>query len=103
MQSENRSRKIKSADKITTDKKEIKKTKEIKIKTKETEIKTKIIEISTEIDARTNATAATTIAITTANKKRLLRLCKQFVCIYISFVLKTVLILLSYLLLFNNL
>jgi len=105
LQSENKLKKTKNIDKITTSKREIEKAKEIEIEieTKETRIEAKTTKKSIEIDARANATTAVAAATTTANRKYLLKLYKQFVCIYISFVFKTVSILLSCLLLFNNL
>jgi len=103
LQLKNKLKKTKNVNKITTNKRKIKKTKKIEMKTKETKIKAKIIKTSIEANAKTNAIATTTITTTTTNKKRLLKLYKQFACIYISFVLKTTSILLSCLLLFNNL
>jgi len=103
LQSENKSRKTKNTDKTTIDKREIKKAKKIEIETRKTKIETKITEKSTETNAKTNVTAATTAATTATDRKYLLKLRKQFVCTYISFVFKIVSILLSCLLLFNNL
>ncbi len=104
LQLENKLRKTKSANKIITSKKEIKKTKEIKVKAKKTKIEAKIIKRNTRANTRANATTTTiTTIITTTNRKYLLKLRKQFVCIYINFVFKTMSLLLSYLLLFNNL
>ncbi len=102
-QLKNRSRKTKSANKIIINRKEIEKAKEIKIKTRETKIETKTIEKSIETDARADTTTVAATATIITNRKRLLKLRKQFVCIYINFALKTVSILLSCLLLFNNL
>ncbi len=103
LQSENRLRKTKDADKITIDRKEVKRAREIKVETKETEVKIRTTETSTETDAKTDAKTIVAAATITTDRKYLLKLRKQFVCIYISFVFKTVSILLSYLLLFNNL
>jgi len=103
LQSENKLKKAENTDKIITNRKEVKKAKKIEIETRKTKIKIKTTEISTEADAKTNAKAAAAAATATTNRKCLLKLCKQFVYIYISFVYKTVLILLSCLLLFNNL
>ena len=103
LQLKNKSRKTKDANKTTTNRKEVEKAKKIEVKTRETKIEIKIIETSTEADAKTNAETIAITATTTVNKKYLLRLCRQFVCIYISFVFKTILILSSCLLLFNNL
>ncbi len=103
LRSKNELKKAKNANKIITNKREIKKAKRIKVKARETKIKVKITKINTKANARISAIAIATTTITTTNKKRLLRLCKQFVYTYINFVLKTTLILLSYLLLFNNL
>ncbi len=103
MQLENKLRETKNINKIIIDKREIKKARKIKVKIRETKIKTKIIEISTEANAKidTKIIIATTTII--VNRKYLLKLRKQFIYIYISFIFKIVLILLSYLLLFNNL
>ena len=87
LQSKNKSRKTKNSNKIIINRKEI-------------EIETKIIETSIETNAKTNAKTAVAAATTTTNRKYLLRLRKQFVYIYVSFALKTIL---NYLLLFNNL
>jgi len=103
LQSKNKLRKTKNIDKITINKREIKEIKEIEIETKETKIKIKIIETSIEVDAKTNAIVVATIATIVIDEKYLLKLRKQSVCIYISFFFKIVLILLSCLLLFNNL
>jgi len=92
----NELRRTKNANKITTNKREVK-------KARETTIEAKTTRRSTKIDVEANAIIATTTTTITTNKKRSLRLCKQFVYIYISFALKTTSILLSYLLLFNNL
>jgi len=54
-----------------------------------------------KIEANARAIATTTIA--TTNRRRLLKSREQFVCTHVSFVLETTLILLSYLLLFDNL
>ncbi len=103
LQSENRLRKTENADKIITDKKEVEKAKKIKIETRKTKVEIKITKTNTETDAKTNAKTAAAAATAIANRKCLLKLHKQFVCTYISFALKTVLILLNCLLLFNNL
>ncbi len=92
-------RKATNTNKIIIDKKEAKEVEDTKDKAREIEIKTKIIEVDTKV----NAEIVTTIVITTTYKKRLLKLREQFVYIYISLIFKTILILLSYLLLFNNL
>ncbi len=99
----NKLRRAKDIDKIITSEKEIKKAREIEIKIRETEIEAKTIKTSTKANARASAKAIAATAITTTNKKYLLRLCEQFACTHISFVYKIVSILLSYLLLFNNL
>jgi len=103
LQSENKLRKAKNADKIITDKKEIEKAKKIKVETKETEIETKTTETNTEADTKTNAKTAAAAATITADKKYLLKLREQFVYIYINFIYKTASILSNCLLLFNNL
>ena len=103
MQSENKSRKAKNTDKITTNKKEIEKAREIEVEAKKTKIETKTTETSIKADAKTNAKTAATAATATANRKYLIKLRKQFVCTHVSLVYKTVLILLNCLLLFNNL
>jgi len=54
-----------------------------------------------EASAKANARATTTT--TTTNKKQLLKLRERFACTYVNLVLEIALILLSYLLLFNNL
>jgi len=102
LQLKNKSKKAKDTNKITTNKKKVKRAKKIKIKTKKTKIETKITKTNTKVDIRANTTIAIATTIT-INKKRLLRLYKQFVYIYISFVFKIALILLNCLLLFNNL
>jgi len=93
-----RLRKATNASKITINKREArnnaKEAKEIKVKARRTKT-------SAKANARaTTITTTTTIII--INKKRSSKLCKQFACTYISFVLETTLMLLSYLLLFNN-
>ncbi len=98
-----KSKKAKSANKITTNKRETKKAKKAKIKARKIKIKAKTIETNIKANAKANAKATTTIATITIDKKCLLKLRKQFVCIYINFIFKTTLILLSCLLLFNNL
>ncbi len=103
MQLRNKLKKAKNINKIITNKREVKKAKKIEIKIKETKIKTKIIEKSIEANIKTNAKVVAITIIIIKNKKYLLRLRKQFACIYINFILKIILILLSYLLLFNNL
>ena len=103
LQLENKSRKAKNANKITTNKKEVEKAKKIEIEIKETKVETKTTKIDIETNAKTSATIVAIITTTTTNRKRLLKLRKQFVCIYISLAFKIVLILLSCLLLFNNL
>jgi len=103
LQLKNKLRKAKSANKITTNKKKVKKTKKIKIEARKTRIEARTIERNIKANAKTNATTIATTTTTTTNRKYLLKLRKQFVCIYISFALKTISILLSYLLLFNNL
>ena len=100
-QSKSKSKRAKNANKIITNKKKVKRAKKIKVKARETKVKTRETKVkakttrkSTKVNAKANATTTTTIATTTTNKKRLLRLCKQFACTYISFVFKTTLILL---------
>jgi len=88
LQSKRGLKKTTSASKIIIDRKDA------KDKASKTEEKAK---------ARANARAATTTTTTTTDRKQLLKLHKQFVCIYISLVLETVLILLNCLLLFDNL
>jgi len=95
---EKESRKVTSASKIIINKREAKNNVR---ETKKTKIETKKTKINAKVDAKV-ATIATIIAITTIDKKRLLRLRKRFVCIYVSFVLEIVLMLLSCLLLFDN-
>ena len=75
----------------------------LKTKTRKIKIKTKIIKANIKVNAKANIKATTIIAIIIINKKYLLKLRKQFLYIYINFALKTTLILLSCLLLFNNL
>ncbi len=103
LQSKNKLRKAKNVNKITTNEREVKRAKKIKVETRETKIETKITKTNTKVNAKTNAKAIVTTTTTTTNKKRLLRLRKQFVCIHINFVFKIASILLNYLLLFNNL
>jgi len=103
LQLKNKLRRTKNINKTTTIKRKIKKAKKIKIETKETKIETKITKTSIKVNTKANTKAIITIIRTTINRKYLLRLRKQFVCIYISLVFKIVLILLNYLLLFNNL
>ncbi len=103
LQLKNKLRKTKSADKTITSREEIEKAKEIKIKTKEIEIETKTTKTSTKTNAKTSAKTTIAAATTIINRKCLLKLREQFVCIYVSLALKIVSILLNYLLLFNNL
>jgi len=105
LQLENRLKKTKNTNKIIINKKEIEKIKKFKVETKEIEIKLKITKTNTntKTNIKTNTKIVIIAIITTINRKYLLKLYKQFVYIYISFVLKTILILLNYLLLFNNL
>jgi len=73
---------------------------------REIKVKAKITKVNTKANARASARATTTIAtITTiiANKKQLSKLCERFACTHVSLVFEIVLILLSCLLLFNNL
>jgi len=96
-------RRATNASKIIINKREAKnnakETKEIRVKARRTRVDTKV-------NARASAKATTTITTTTTiiitNKKQLLRLREQFAYTHISLVLETTLILLSYLLLFNN-
>jgi len=69
LQLKNKFKKTKNTNKITTNKREVKKTKKVKIKTK-------ITKANTKINAKANATKIATIATTTINKKRLLKLRK---------------------------
>jgi len=107
LQLEKRLRKTTNINKIIINKREVREAREIEVEVREIRIKAKTIEASTRVDTKANAKAntrvVTTIATTTINKKYLLELRKQFVCIYINFTRKIVLILLSYILLFNNL
>jgi len=102
LQSKSRLRRARNVGKITIDKKEVEKAREIEAKAREARVEARIIEKSIEANVRANAIVVATTTTTTINKKRLLKLRKQFVCIYISLIFKTTLILLSYLLLFNN-
>ncbi len=61
------------------------------------------IETSIEADAKADAIAAATATTMATNRKYLLKSREQFVCIYVSLVPKIGSILLSCLLLFNNL
>jgi len=98
-----KSRKATNASKIIIDEREAKNNaKEIK----ETRVKAKKTKASTKANAKANARATTivaTIATTIIDKKRLSKLREQFVCIYINLVLEITSIILSCLLLFNNL
>jgi len=92
-------RKATSANKIIIDKKEIR---DNAREAREIEVETRKTKASIEVDARAT-TIATTTTITITNKKRELKLRKQLVCTHVNFVLEITLILLSCLLLFNNL
>lgn len=93
LQSKRESRKTTNVNKITINKKETKdRARKIKAKAKEIKIETKIIKTNIEVSA-----------IATIDRKRLLKLRKQFVYIYVNLVLKTTLMLLNCLLLFDNL
>ncbi len=98
-----KSKRTKNVDKIITNKREIKKAKKIEVKARKTKIEIKVTKKSIEVDAKANATIVAIIATTTIDRKRLLKLYKQFVCTHVSLAFKIVLILLSCLLLFNNL
>jgi len=97
------SKRATNASKIIIDKRE---TKNNAKEARETRVEAKRTKINAKASAKANA-RATTIATTTttiiANKKQLLRLHKQFACMYINFVFKITSILSSYLLLFDNL
>jgi len=95
-------RKTTNANKIVIDKRQAKNNAK---ETKETKVKIKRTKANIEIDARVDIRATTTIVIVTTtitNKKRSLKLRKQFICTHVNLVLETTLILLSCLLLFNN-
>jgi len=72
---------------------------------RKTRVKTRRIKVDTKASAKASAKATTTTitTTTTTNKKQLLKLYKQFACTHVSLVLEIALILLSCLLLFNNL
>jgi len=93
-------RRATSASKITINKR---KTRDNAREARETKVETRKIETSTKTNAKVNTKATTTTTTTTTNKKQLSKLCKQFICTYVSFVFEITLILLSCLLLFNNL
>ncbi len=103
MQLKSRSKRTKNINKIITNKREIKKAKKIKIKIKKTNIEIKTTKTNIKANTKANTIATTIITTTTIDRKYLLKLYKQFVCIYINFVLKIASILLNCLLLFNNL
>jgi len=97
-------RRATSASKITINKTINKrKTRDNAREARETKVETRKIETNTKTNAKANTKATTTITKTTTNKKQLSKLCKQFICTHVSFVFEITLILLSCLLLFNNL
>jgi len=101
---EKESKKATNANKIIIDKREAKdnarEAKETKIKAKKIEAN---IKANAEIDAKAIAIAiATTTTTTTIDRKRLLKLRKQFACTYVNLVLEIASMLSNYLLLFNN-
>jgi len=66
LQLENKSKKARNIDKIITNKKKVKRAKEIEIKTRKTRIERRITKKSIKSNAKTSAKAiATTITITT--------------------------------------
>ncbi len=66
LQLENKSKKARNIDKIITNKKKVKRAKEIEIKTRKTRIERRITKKSIKANAKTSAKAtATTITITT--------------------------------------
>jgi len=79
-----------------------KKAKDNAKKAKKTKTKTRKTKASAKASVEATTTIAT-ITITTTNKKQLSKLCEQFACTHVNLVFEIVLILLSYLLLFNNL
>jgi len=99
LQSKKESRRATNASKIIIDKREAK---DNARETRKIEVETR----STKSNARTNAKATIIVATTTitiVDKKQLSKLHKQFACTYISFALEIASILLSCLLLFDNL
>jgi len=98
-----RSKRATNANKIIINKRKVRdntrEAREIEVKARKIEAN---IEIDAKVDAKTTTTITTTIT-TTTNKKQLLKLCEQFACTHVNFVFETILILLSCLLLFNNL
>jgi len=88
-----------NASKIIIDKREVKN--KVK-KTKKTKAKAKRTKTNTKVNVKTNARATTIITTTTTTTTNKKRLSEQFACTYINLVFKTTLMLLSYLLLFNN-
>jgi len=103
LQFEKRLRKTTSANKIITSEREARNNAR---ETRKTKIEAKKTKANTKVDARASAkvtiTTTTTTTITT-NRKQLSKLRKQFACTYVSLVFEITSILLSYLLLFNNL
>ena len=91
-------RKATSASKIIINKREAK---DDAREARETKVEAKKTKANIEASAKANARATTTT--TTTNKKQLLKLRERFACTYVNLVLEIALILLSYLLLFNNL
>jgi len=98
-----RSKRATNASKLIINKREardnIKEARKTKVKTRKTKASTRA---SAKANAKATITTTTTTTIT-INKKQLSKLRKQFAYIYVNLVFKITLILLSYLLLFNNL
>jgi len=103
LQFKRKSKRATSANKIIIDKKEVKNDAK---EARKIEVEAKRIKLDAKLDAKANAkatTTTTTITITITNKKQLLRLREQFVCTYVNLVFEIISILLSCLLLFDNL